>query len=490
MKKNIFNDYLSFIRSYEQKMKFQKLKNSSSNFNQLDPIRISHYKSDIVLSLLLQIEQKKEISFDCFAGLLDFRFIENTLLLFPSRFQLFEMFLKTYIQNLKSMDFQKFLLAFSMLDLANVLNQNDPEIDLKAKQDYEKRLQNLPVLEELFSKKPFSFREAKDALISLNLNEHFAHFFLIYLQEKYQKRKLIPENLVDYYFSKNILFIYFSDFDQVFASHFEKEYPSLKNVDTQNETMSKNFHFALFHLLEGNYGDYFIGLYDAIEQVMRFCENNDQEDIFLVTLKALLNDIIYTKKKNFFPQNFHSYQILEKTLKDNFSLTIFKQPNKEELKNVLNSFQIDPKFISIFVDELVLQYEKFMKKKEIPPVYKTKISTSEKEITPTIIDPFLKEDLKAKKRQDLLCSIFSQEEKESYFLALEYLTSSNSSIKGYCEDLAICIQDLEEIADGILNNSNDKELYMELLKETLDKINEICFQIKMVIPYQRNKRNF
>ncbi len=111
MKKNIFNDYLSFIRSYEQKMKFQKLKNSSSNFNQLDPIRISHYKSDIVLSLLLQIEQKKEISFDCFAGLLDFRFIENTLLLFPSRFQLFDVFKNIY-SKFKIYGFSKISFSF------------------------------------------------------------------------------------------------------------------------------------------------------------------------------------------------------------------------------------------------------------------------------------------------------------------------------------------------------------------------------------------
>ena len=62
------------------------------------------------------------------------------------------------------------------------------------------------MLESLFLHKGFDFQQAKDYLISLNINEHFAHFFLEYLQEKYQKRNLTAKKFIDYLNSYDNLF--------------------------------------------------------------------------------------------------------------------------------------------------------------------------------------------------------------------------------------------------------------------------------------------
>ena len=88
MKAKLFNDYVEYIYFMEQDM---NLKRYQSQDEIAHHYRILHYKSDILLSLLLDIDNRKPISFDTFAAFFDWDFIEQALLNFPasSRFQIF-----------------------------------------------------------------------------------------------------------------------------------------------------------------------------------------------------------------------------------------------------------------------------------------------------------------------------------------------------------------------------------------------------------------
>ena len=121
------------------------------------------------------------------------------------------------------------------------------------------------------------------------------------------------------------------------------------------------------------------------------------------------------------------------------------------------------------------------------PVYK-KVAQVEKIKKEETFDPFEEEDLKEKKVMEILFSLFSLEEKEKFFQAIHYLSLNNSAIKGYCEQLNVCISHLKEIAEEVLNNPSEKEVYQELFHEEMDTLDKIFYQINMVIPYKLTKK--
>lgn len=98
-------------------------------------------------------------------------------------------------------------------------------------------------------------------------------------------------------------------------------------------------------------------------------------------------------------------------------------------------------------------------------------------------------ELNEKRIQEALLTLLSTEEKEKFFQAIHYLSLSNSAIKGYCEQLNVCISHLKEITEEVLNNPSEKEVYQELLHEEMDTLDEIFYQINMIIPYKLTKKN-
>ena len=211
---------------------------------------------------MLDIDNRKPISFDTFAAFFDWDFIEQTLLNFPasSRFQIFEILLKTYIDTLQNINEDTFLWAYKMTNLDAVL-QNAVTLvtDEESKRELSKRQNELPLLKTLFTKQGFGFQEAKKTLVSLGVNEHFAHFFLEYLQTKYQKKKAKAPKFVDYYFTGSPSFIYLVQNNPKCAQKLEAMYfaPTLKYVF--NEEESTQLHYEILRLLEGFYGESFIG---------------------------------------------------------------------------------------------------------------------------------------------------------------------------------------------------------------------------------------
>ena len=160
MKKNILEKYTNYIKIMQQNARLEKLKNQRANPGILDESRIFHYKSDILLSLLLNIQKEENIPFDSFTAFLDFSFIEKTLIAFPlnERFQIIELLLKKYIQALKEIDEKSFIFAFSILDLSDVLAKDFNEEKKKiGAQEYLSQKENLTLLESIFSKQYFKF---------------------------------------------------------------------------------------------------------------------------------------------------------------------------------------------------------------------------------------------------------------------------------------------------------------------------------------------
>ena len=483
---HLFDDYLKFVQYVEEESCIKNMEAQMLNPGILDDNRILHYKMDILLSLLLHIQQKTEIPFDAFTAFLDFHFIETSLIHFSlyERFQIFEIVLKTYITSLKNIDERTFLYAYEIKNLSQVLHKNFFKT-LEGQKEYQFRKEQLPFLENIFSKKELSFQSAKNTLIQLGINEHFAHFFLLYMQEKYQKRAIIAKNLIDYYFTGNTQYVYQEKDNKEVGKELEKNYFENTRSNSFNEDESKQLHYYLLNLLEENYGNYFIGFYSCIYSEMKYIKENDST-IYAILLKALLNDLIYLKRKKTI-YDISTYKDVENTLARNFSLLSFKQPNQEEVKQALQKLDIPSSFLDFFVQKLVSSYESFMNVKRIP-VYKKEKKSIVLENKETI-DPFVETELNEKRIEEVLLTLLSTEEKEKYFQALHYSSLNHSGIKGYCEQLNLCISSLKDIAEGVLNEPLEKDLYLALLQDEINKIDEIFYQINMVIPYKLVQKN-
>lgn len=96
MKNNLFNKYVQYIQYFEKMTCYEKNIIQQLNPNIIDENRILHYKTDLLLSLVLAIKDHQKIRFDAFAAFFDFHLIEITLTSFSlnQRFQLFEILLK------------------------------------------------------------------------------------------------------------------------------------------------------------------------------------------------------------------------------------------------------------------------------------------------------------------------------------------------------------------------------------------------------------
>ena len=185
--KKLLEKYQVYLHYMEMEAYFEKEKDAQINPDEITVARIIHYKADVLFSLVMEIVFHSTIHFDTFSAFFDFSFIESSLIKFSmdERFQIFEALLKTYIEQLKIMSEKDFTLSYQAKDLDIVLD-NAQDYDRKsAIEEYKERKEKLPLLESLFSKKGFSFQEAHDYLTDLKVNEHFAHFFLEFLQEKY-----------------------------------------------------------------------------------------------------------------------------------------------------------------------------------------------------------------------------------------------------------------------------------------------------------------
>ena len=490
MKNNLFNKYVQYIQYFEKMTCYEKNIIQQLNPNIIDENRILHYKTDLLLSLVLAIKDHQKIRFDAFAAFFDFHLIEITLTPFSlnQRFQLFEILLKNYIENFKKIEEKDFLYAYKVEDIFYALNEYR-NVEKKEKEgilEYNLRKEKLELLESLFLHKGFDFQQAKDYLISLNINEHFAHFFLEYLQEKYQKRNLTAKKFIDYLFTGNDEFISYIQRDEAIAARLEEVFFQNPTHFTLNEKESTQLYYNILNILEGNYGENFMGYYSCIYSEMKYVKENDFE-IYKVLLRALLNDSIYLKRKKKINIPLE-YKELESVFDKNFSLSSFHQQNLEEITDVLKKIHMPPSFVDFFVQTLISSYEAFMKKNSQKiPVYK-KVAQVEKIKKEETFDPFEEEDLKEKKVMEILFSLFSLEEKEKFFQAIHYLSLNNSAIKGYCEQLNVCISHLKEIAEEVLNNPSEKEVYQELFHEEMDTLDEIFYQINMVIPYKLTKK--
>ena len=305
------------------------------------------------------------------------------------------------------------------------------------------------------------------------------------MQEKYQKRTIIAKNFIDYYFTGNTQFVYQAKDNKEVGEKLEKNYFENSQSNSFSEDERKQLHYYLLNLLEENYGNYFIGFYSCIHSEMKYIKENDST-IYAILLKALLNDLIYLKRKKTI-YDISTYKDVENTLARNFSLLSFKQPNQEEVKQALQKLNIPSSFLDFFVHNLVSSYETFMKEKRIPVYKKERESPAIK--NKETIDPFMETDLNEKRIQETLLTMLSTEEKEKYFQALHYLSLNHSGIKGYCEQLNLCISSLKDIAEGVLNEPFEKDLYLTLLQDEINKMDEIFYQINMVIPYKLVQKN-
>ena len=89
---------------------FEKEKDAQINPDEITVARITHYKADVLFSLVMEIVFHSTIHFDTFSAFFDFSFIESSLIKFSmdERFQIFEALLKTYIEQLKIMSEKDF----------------------------------------------------------------------------------------------------------------------------------------------------------------------------------------------------------------------------------------------------------------------------------------------------------------------------------------------------------------------------------------------
>ena len=489
MKKNILEKYTNYIKIMQQNARLEKLKNQRANPGILDESRIFHYKSDILLSLLLNIQKEENIPFDSFTAFLDFSFIEKTLIAFPlnERFQIIELLLKKYIQALKEINEKNFIFAFSILDLSDVLAKDFNEEKKKiGAQEYLSQKENLALLESIFSKQYFKFAEAKRYLIHLGFNEHFAHFFLKYLQEKYQKKVPVMQDIVNYYFTNNTSFIYQATQNEKMRILLEEAYFSKENIDIPVQEGSKEFHFEILNLLEGNYGENFIGYYENIYKILETATKKKQE-IFSFLRKVLLNDLCYLELKKKKEDSYKIYEEVKRTFEKNFSSPL-DQINQKELLEALTKISFPEEIKEEFLNYLLASYQE--RTKQTPtntPVYKKedKKENLQKEVTK---DPFLEQDLKEQERRQILYSLLTKEEKEIYNQALEYLTSENTAIKGYCKELEECKTSLNEIAGFIQEKTEEKQIALALIEMEIEKIKEIFSQINILIPYELKRK--
>lgn len=497
MKKNLFTNYIEYIsfielmsKGFLMDTKYIQDIQDIKDICKIQNSRILHYKSDILLSLIERIEKKEEISFDSFTAFFDFQFIESTLINFPlnERFQIFEIILKSYIKSLQDINELNFYNAYSIKNLKDVLANNIPKIneDDKWKSVYQKRKEQLAILKTTFSKDGFNFNEVKRILIYLGVNEHFAHFFLEYIQEKYQNKKKNNSKTIAYYFEDNPEYVYkIAPNFRIQIYLLENYFNSIK-LDKQEE--SKQIHYSILKLLEGNYGETFLGYYDAIYYELKYIGENEN-DIFKLLLKAILSDFIFLKDEDNLPNEFQRFQKLEFVLKKNFNFKDNKNINKEEIKEALLDLHFPKEFVDIFLEKLINIYSSIFQKPKDTPVYKKDINIPQKETTTESINPFLKIDLMEQKITETLLSMLNDEELEKYNKVLKYTSLNNSSIEGYQKQLKNCLAEAKEIAKCVMESPEEKELYITLLKETFKQIDEIIFLIDMVIPYKRVKEN-
>lgn len=312
--------YQDYLHGMEMQTYIQKEKDAEQNPYKITEARIKHYKADILFSLVTNIISDNPILFDTVASFFDFSFIEKSLLGFSmdERFQLFEFLLKTYIQQLKMMTEKEFSLAYHAKDLETVIDIFQRIDNEGAIEEYQKRKEMLPLLESLFSKQGFSFEDAYHYLTFLGINEHFAHFFLEFLQEKYQKKKRNALKFTKYYFEDNVHFIYRVSSDDNMANYLDHMYLHFYGDVTFTAKESIQLHYEFFRLLEGKEGENYLGYYKVIYHEMRYVKESNTE-IFSYLLKALLNDIAYiTERKD--SNKYLIYQQLQEVLKRNFSM--------------------------------------------------------------------------------------------------------------------------------------------------------------------------
>lgn len=482
MKKRMLENYTYYIRKIQQKTRLEKLEHQLRNPQDIDDTRILHYKSDILLSLLLNIQKKEQIPFDSFTAFLDFSFIEETLNPFPlqERFQIIEFLLKKYIQALKETDEKHFILSFSILDLTNVLKDRLNEEKIKTgSEEYFIQKENLPLLESIFSKNYFKFDKAKQYLNYLGFNEHFAHFFLKYLQEKYQKKESTLKDIVKYYFTDNRDFIYHATQNEVMKKLLERAYFSKEHIDIPVQEGSREFHFEILNLLEGNYGENFIGYYENLYEIMKTATKN-KEEIFELFAKVLLNDMCYLELKKKKEDSYEIYDEVKTTFEKNLSFPI-DQIKREKLLEALTKIQFPEEIKETFLDYLI---ENWKEKQTISniPAYKKEIK--EEQVKPEQSkDPFFEQDLKEKERTQILYSLLNDEEKEIYNQTLEYLALKNTAIKGYCKELEECTATLNDLAELVQEKEEEKQIVIDLIQLEIEKIKEIFLQINMIIPY-------
>lgn len=486
MKAKLFNDYIEYIYFMEQDM---NLKRYQSQDEIAHHYRILHYKSDILLSLLLDIDNRKPISFDTFAAFFDWDFIEQALLNFPasSRFQIFEILLKTYIDTLQNIDEDTFLWAYKMTNLDAVLQNTVTLVtDEESKRELSKRQNELPLLKTLFTKQGFGFQEAKKTLVSLGVNEHFAHFFLEYLQTKYQKKKAKAPKFVDYYFTGSPSFIYLVQNNPECAQKLEAMYfaPTLKYVF--NEEESTQLHYEILRLLEGFYGESFIGYYEGLYEEMKYVSIDDKT-IFQVLIRALFNDLVYLKRNDKLHGDFKIFDTLEKELQQNYSL---QKPGNMADENIISLFEqlhFPKAFLPTFMSYLKKSYQLFMgvQEEKIPVYKKEEPKIAVIQSPPLVVDPFLERDSQETKAKEALLTLFNEEEKGKYLRTLEYLNDDNSAIAGYRAQLEEEIATLMEIAMELLDHPEEKSFYVEMSQLEMEKITDILFQIEMVRTLQK-----
>lgn len=482
--KKLLEKYQVYLHYMEMEAYFEKEKDAQINPDEITVARIIHYKADVLFSLVMEIVFHSTIHFDTFSAFFDFSFIESSLIKFSmdERFQIFEALLKTYIEQLKIMSEKDFTLSYQAKDLDIVLD-NAQDYDRKsAIEEYKERKEKLPLLESLFSKKGFSFQEAHDYLTDLKVNEHFAHFFLEFLQEKYQKKKRHAVKFTKYYFDDNKDFIYYVSYDKNMANYLDNLYLNFYGDVTFNEKESTQLHYEFFRLLEGKEGENYLGYYQVIYSEMNYVKENEI-GIFSFLLKALCNDITYiTQRKD--SDKYDIYQKLKEVLEQNFSLEYSFTPNKDEVRASLLDINFPIEYVDSFIDRLVILYHNRMPKAQ-------NVIKKDVKVEPIISKDFLKmqkeqqkmEDNYKKQIESYLESLCNEEEKELLLQAKNALLESNSSFKGYQELLRNNLQNLLDIAREMMENQADYEFYMDLFIEEMSSLKENLEQFQLIADY-------
>ena len=482
--KKILKKYQEYLSCLERKTYTEKEKDVQKDPHKITYARILHYKADILLSLITDIIFGYTIRFDTFSSYFDFSFIENSLIGFSmdERFQIFEVLLKTYIQQLKKISEKEFSLAYYSKDLEKVLDMPRSFDCKEAIEEYKKRTEKLPLLESLFSKQGFVFQEALDYLTFLNINEHFAHFFLEFLQEKYQNKKRKALKFTKYYFEDNPDFIYYVRSDNNMANYLDNLYLNTTGNVNFNEKESAQLHYEIFRLLEGKDGENYLGYYTVIYHEMCYVKEYEAE-IFSFLLKVLFNDISYvTQRKN--NNKYSFYQKLQEVLNKNFSLQQLVTPNQDEVRNMLISLDFPVDYVDAFINRLAILYYNRMpkeqsvsKKGNVIPTPISEPSFQEKN------EPLIKEDDYQVRIETYLESLCDDEEKKLLLLAKNALCESNSSFKGYRELIHNNMQNLLDIAREMMENQQDYDFYMELFLEEMKVLKESLEQFQLIADY-------